>query len=109
MAETNLTWASPDYLQQNMLGYDCSSDVYSLGLAGCEAANGSEKSFGEVPHTLMMLEKLRGAPPVFLIDSTDMSQKRQQEFQDQLQLALKQQQEQQQQQQQDVAFAGKTR
>ncbi len=96
MAETNLSWLSPEFLQQNLLGYNERTDVYALGATACEAANGTPP-FAEMPATLMLLEKFRGAAPR-LIDSTTFAEQQQQ--QQQLQLH-------QQQQDQAVAFPSK--
>ncbi len=65
---SNLNWLSPEFLQQNLLGYNERSDIYGLGVMACEAANGIVP-FSELANTLIFLEKLRGASPK-LLDST---------------------------------------
>ena len=51
------------------MGYNEKSDVYSLGVAACEMANGLVP-FSEMPSTMMLIEKLRGASPKLLDCST---------------------------------------
>lgn len=67
----NLAWLAPEILQQNLLGYNETSDIYSLGVTACEMANGITP-YSNLPPTLMLLEKLKGAAPR-LMDATTIS------------------------------------
>ncbi|XP_026471784.1 STE20-related kinase adapter protein alpha-like [Ctenocephalides felis] len=82
-AKDTLNWLSPEVLEQNMLGYNEKSDIYSLAVCACELANGVEP-FADMPCTLMFTEKVRGYAPK-LLDSITLSEYSNSESSDDLQ------------------------
>ncbi|KAF8358627.1 strd-1 [Pristionchus pacificus] len=65
-----MLWLAPEVLAQDLNGYDCRSDVYSVGVALTEMANGFPP-FSDMERLEMLFEKLRGTTPR-LLDSTTM-------------------------------------
>lgn len=68
-SQKSLIWLAPEVLAQNLKGYNEKSDVYSLGIAICELANGITP-FSEMLSTYMLTEKMRGNKPTILDSST---------------------------------------
>ncbi|GMS88405.1 hypothetical protein PENTCL1PPCAC_10580 [Pristionchus entomophagus] len=65
-----MLWLAPEVLAQDLNGYDCRADVYSLGVTLTEMANGFPP-FSDMERLEMLFEKLRGTTPR-LLDSTTM-------------------------------------
>lgn len=65
----SLNWLAPELLEQNLLGYNEQSDVYSVGVTTCELGNGIEP-YSDMKTTLMLTEKIRGNQPSLLDFST---------------------------------------
>lgn len=68
-SQKSLIWLAPEVLAQNLKGYSEKSDIYSLGIAICELANGITP-FSEMLSTYMLTEKIRGNKPTILDSST---------------------------------------
>ncbi|KAK6031412.1 kinase domain protein [Ostertagia ostertagi] len=66
--EASLLWLAPEVLAQDLSGYSTSADIYSVGTALCEMANGFPP-FGDMNRLEMLYEKSRGTTPR-LLDST---------------------------------------
>ncbi|KRY61590.1 STE20-related kinase adapter protein alpha [Trichinella britovi] len=67
--QSSLMWFAPEVLEQNIAGYGVKSDIYSLGIAGCEMANGFVP-FSNMSNIQMFWEKLRGVTPRLLDGKT---------------------------------------
>jgi serine/threonine protein kinase len=58
-AKKNLIFLAPEILEQNLLGYNQKSDMYSVGVTCCELANGVAPYWNLEPAE-MLLDKLTG-------------------------------------------------
>ncbi|EDO43885.1 predicted protein, partial [Nematostella vectensis] len=67
-----LPWMAPEILKQDLLGYDCSADIYSIGILAIELAHGSLPYVG-LPPTKVLLEKLHKASPSLCPTRSDAS------------------------------------
>lgn len=63
-----LFWLAPEVLRQNAQGYNAKSDVYSLGIAACELANG-EVPFEKMATTQVLYYKLKEGCKPFPYDN----------------------------------------
>ncbi|XP_030382283.1 putative serine/threonine-protein kinase STE20-like [Scaptodrosophila lebanonensis] len=64
-----INWTAPEVLDQNLNGFTEKCDLYSIGIACCEIANGI-KPYSEAQPTFMFTEKTRGNVPSLLDQST---------------------------------------
>uniref|UniRef100_A0A0N5A5I0 Protein kinase domain-containing protein n=1 Tax=Parastrongyloides trichosuri TaxID=131310 RepID=A0A0N5A5I0_PARTI len=64
-----LNYLAPEVLKQDLVGYHCSSDIYSLGITICTMTNGFIP-FSDMTELEMLYEKYSGTRPKIIDSST---------------------------------------